>query len=43
MMFNPASRGDKCTECGECVERCPQKLPVPELLQKAHAYLTEKE
>jgi len=23
-----------CIECGECVERCPYDLPIPEMLQK---------
>jgi len=36
------ARADKCIECGECVEKCPQKLPVPELLKKAHEYLSAK-
>jgi hypothetical protein len=37
------NRADKCIQCGQCVEKCPQKLPIPELLEKAHAYLTAKE
>jgi predicted aldo/keto reductase-like oxidoreductase len=24
----------KCTGCGECVERCPYELPIPEILKK---------
>jgi len=24
----------KCTECGECIERCPYELPIPDLLKK---------
>ncbi len=36
-------RADKCTKCEECVEKCPQKLPIPELLEKAHEFLTKKE
>jgi len=36
-------RADQCTECGECVEACPQDIPIPEWLQKAHALLDPKE
>jgi hypothetical protein len=36
------SRADKCIKCDQCLEKCPQKLPIPELLEKAHAYLTSK-
>jgi hypothetical protein len=42
-MFNPEQRADKCIKCGICLEKCPQKLPVPDLLQTAHAFLTAKE
>jgi len=36
------NRADKCIKCDQCLEKCPQKLPIPELLEKAHAFLTEK-
>jgi predicted aldo/keto reductase-like oxidoreductase len=36
-------RADKCIECDQCVEKCPQKLEIPELLAKAHEFLTAKE
>jgi predicted aldo/keto reductase-like oxidoreductase len=36
-------RADKCIECDQCVEKCPQKLEIPELLSKVHAFLTVKE
>ena len=26
---------DSCTECGECVEKCPDNLPIPQLLKEA--------
>jgi len=32
-------RADQCTECGECIDACPQEIDIPEWLQKAHALL----
>ena len=32
-------RADQCIECGECLEACPQKIPIPDWLKKAHALL----
>ncbi len=32
-------RADRCTECGECLEACPQKIDIPEWLKKAHTLL----
>ena len=29
-------RGDVCVKCGKCVEKCPQKIDVPEWLAKIH-------
>ena len=28
-----------CTECGACLEKCPQKIDIPEELKKAHEVL----
>ena len=39
-MFKEEQRADKCIKCEQCLEKCPQKLPIPELLEKAHAFLT---
>jgi predicted aldo/keto reductase-like oxidoreductase len=36
-------RADQCIECMECVEICPQAIPIPEWLQKVHALLGPKE
>ena len=27
----------QCTECGECIERCPYGLPIPEVLKRNYA------
>jgi len=29
-------KGDKCTECGECLPKCPENLNIPELLADSH-------
>jgi len=30
---------DQCVECGECEEKCPQKIKIVEQLQEAHRLL----
>jgi uncharacterized protein len=32
--------GEFCTECGLCLDKCPQLLPIPDLLKEAHAALS---
>ncbi|MHC4198593.1 MAG: aldo/keto reductase [Planctomycetota bacterium] len=32
---------DKCTECEECIEKCPQDIPIPERLKEAHEALAK--
>jgi predicted aldo/keto reductase-like oxidoreductase len=32
-------RADNCTECGECLEKCPQSIDIPSWLKKAHEAL----
>ncbi len=29
------ARADKCLECRDCVEECPQQIEIPEWLKKA--------
>ena len=29
-------KGDKCTECGECLPKCPENLDIPKLLADSH-------
>lgn len=38
----PEKRAKKCAKCGQCEEKCPQKLPIRDLLGKA-AFLFESE
>jgi predicted aldo/keto reductase-like oxidoreductase len=43
--FLLVSRGqgaDACNECGECVQKCPQAIPIPERLSEAHKLLFQK-
>jgi predicted aldo/keto reductase-like oxidoreductase len=34
------SGADQCTECAEGAPKCPQHIPIIEMLAKAHAHLT---
>jgi len=36
-------RADQCTECGECMDACPQEMDIPGWLEKAHIFLAPKE
>jgi predicted aldo/keto reductase-like oxidoreductase len=38
----PGSKASKCTECGDCLPRCPEQLTIPTLLQDAHQRLNGK-
>jgi len=35
----PGEQATACTECGECLPRCPEKLNIPQLLFDTHAIL----
>ena len=35
----PGNFASKCTECGDCLPRCPEKLEIPKLLKKTHEKL----
>lgn len=38
----PGNFASKCTECGDCLPRCPEKLEIPSLLQETHKHLFDR-
>lgn len=38
----PGMKGNRCTECGECLPRCPENLDIPALLADTHERLSGK-
>ena len=41
MGLKEEQRANNCLECGECIEKCPQKIEIPAQLKKAHEALTK--
>jgi predicted aldo/keto reductase-like oxidoreductase len=39
MITPEEKRADKCVECLECEEKCPQEIPITEWLKKCHSFL----
>jgi predicted aldo/keto reductase-like oxidoreductase len=37
------ARANLCIECGECLEKCPQNIEIPDWLAKAHEELCQEE
>jgi predicted aldo/keto reductase-like oxidoreductase len=37
------ARADNCIECGECLEKCPQTIEIPDWLAKVHKVLCKEE
>ncbi|PMB53275.1 oxidoreductase [Fischerella thermalis CCMEE 5201] len=38
----PGMKANRCTECGECLPKCPQNLDIPTLLKDTHQRLKGK-
>jgi uncharacterized protein len=39
----PGTKGNRCNDCGDCLPRCPEQLPIPTLLRDAHQRLKGKQ
>lgn len=35
----PGQKGNRCTDCGDCLPRCPEQLAIPDLLRDTHQRL----
>ena len=40
---NPNGNATVCIECGQCLEKCPQEINIPEELKKVNAILGKRE
>jgi uncharacterized protein len=38
----PGMKANRCTECGDCLPKCPENLDIPALLEDAHEHLKGK-
>lgn len=36
----PGNKGNRCTDCGDCLPRCPEQLDIPKLLRDTHDRLS---
>jgi predicted aldo/keto reductase-like oxidoreductase len=43
VFIKPEQRADQCTQCKECEEKCPQKIPIAEVLDDCHRLLSDQE
>jgi len=43
MGLKPEQMADQCIECGECLETCPQSIPIPDWMKDVHALLGPKQ
>jgi hypothetical protein len=39
---NPNGNASLCVKCGQCLDKCPQQINIPEELEKVHAILGKR-
>jgi len=42
LWLDEEERANLCVECGECLEKCPQQIEIPDWLVKAHELLCQE-
>jgi predicted aldo/keto reductase-like oxidoreductase len=40
---NEDERANLCIECGECLDKCPQQIEIPDWLAKVHEVLCQED
>jgi predicted aldo/keto reductase-like oxidoreductase len=41
-LWEGINKGRGCTECGNCLPRCPYELPIPDLIRANLRWLDEE-
>jgi len=42
MLKDACEKARACSECGECMTRCPYKLPIPDLIKENLCWVDEQ-
>ncbi|SHJ37986.1 hypothetical protein SAMN02745165_02246 [Malonomonas rubra DSM 5091] len=43
MTLEPGARADQCTECGQCLQHCPQNIAIPDELKRVAETFTPQQ